>query len=123
MSLDNLRKALKNSQIKGDMYNRERAFRSEAKHLGVAANKAVNTRKDGEALRGLMRQNQYTNALKGAIKDEENRLSKHVGGIGAFRGQASTAIGNGSSNRAVLRKFSEHKGAYSLSQKAKNARG
>lgn len=122
MSLDNLRKALKNSQIKGDMYNKERAFRSEAKHLGVAANKAVNTRKEGEALRGLMRQNQNTNALKGAIKNEENRLANHTAGVGAFRGQSSAAIGNGSSNRAVLRKFSEHNGAYSLAAKEKAKR-
>lgn len=121
MSLDNLRKALKNSQIKGDMYNKERAFRSEAKRLGVAANKAVNTRKEGEALRGLMRQNQQTNALKGAIRNTEN--SKFNTSTNRRKPEASSAIGNGSSSRAVLRKFSEHKGAYSLSQKAKNARG
>lgn len=122
MAYEKLRKALHESQLKGDMLNEERSFRSEAKKLGVAKSKAVNTRKEGEAMRGLMRQNQATSALKGALEKEGTRSFR--GGAGG----ASSAIGNNygkgaKSNRSVLRKFSEGAGSYSLSAKAKEKRG
>ncbi len=110
--ISHLRKALDESRAKGNEYNEERDFRSRAKHLGVAANKSTNTRKEGEAFRALMRQNAKTNSLKKQLDHREARAE----------GRPTDHGVDHSVNKNILEKFAEKKGAYSLAQKAKKDR-